>query len=656
MLPDFSNVTPAAVAASTRRALDTATALVDAAAAAGPDPAYATTLGLLEEAEAVVSDAHGVGPFMARVHPDVEVRATAVDWEERVAKWRTDLLFRDELAATVRAFAATAEAEQLQGTRRRYLEHWIRDLRRAGHDLDTVTRGTLREMHTRLVELEVRFSANLDEHEDHIEVTRAELDGLAEDYVRRLSPGDEEGTYRVTMAYPDYQPFMRQATSRDLRRLLQHKFWNRAAALNRPLLEEAIALRRLIASTLGYPSWAAYAMEVKMAGDPGVVAEFYSSIVPGLEAKAAAELEPLLALVAADTEGDTLRSWDLWYYDNEQRRADYGVDPDEVARYFPLDRVVAGMFEITGDVFGLEFRHLEDAAAWHPEVTLYEIIDRGSGEPIAHFYADLFPREGKYGHAAAFSVRYGRRETDGYRTPIAAMVANFTKPTAAAPSLLKHDEALTLFHEFGHILHFCLTTVDHVRFSGYDTEWDFVEAPSQIMEHWMWQPEVLRRFARHHETGEPIPTDLVDRLVAARDHNIGLFTLRQVFLGRLDIAMHTDSAERSLADIYREAYRLTQLPFHEGTFFPATFGHLMGGYDAGYYGYLWAKVYGDDMFSVFEEEGILDEGVGRRYRDEILATGGARDAAEHLHAFLGREPSTDAFARNLGLGIDQAGE
>ncbi len=656
MPPDFTKVTAAAVSASTRRALDAANELVEAAVAARSDPTYTATLGLLQEAEALVSDAHGVGPFMARVHPDAEVRATAVDWEERVAKWRTDLLFRDDLAATVRAFAATAEAEQLEGTRRRYLDHWMRDLRRAGHDLDAATRETLRGLHTRLVELEVRFSANLDEYEDHLDVTRAELAGLSEDYIRRLSPGEEEGTHRVTMAYPDYRPFMRQATRRDLRRRLEHKFWNRAVSLNRPLLEEAIALRRRIASILGYPSWAAYAMEVKMAGDPGAVAEFYGSIVPGLEAKADAELEPLLALVAADTEGDTLRSWDLWYYDNEQRRADHGVDPDEVAAYFPLDRVVAGMFDIAGDVFGLEFRRLGDAAAWHPDVARYEITDRGSGEAIAHFYADLFPREGKYGHAAAFSVRYGRREADGYRTPIAAMVANFTKPSASSPSLLRHDEAVTLFHEFGHILHFCLTTVDDVRFSGFDTEWDFVEAPSQIMEHWMWQPEVLRRFARHHETGAPIPAALVERLVAARDLNIGLLTLRQVFLGQLDLAMHTDAAERSLDDVYRETYALTRLPFHEETFFPASFGHLMGGYDAGYYGYLWAKVYGDDMFSEFEAEGILDPGVGRRYRDEILATGGGRDAAEHLRAFLGREPSTDAFVRNLGLGEAQSSE
>ena len=260
---------------------------------------------------------------------------------------------------------------------------------------------------------------------------------------------------------------------------------------------------------------------------------------------------------------------------------------------------------------------------------VYEIRDRQRDEAIAYFYANLFPRTGKFGHAAAFPVIYGKQEDDGYRLPVAAIVANFTKPTDESPSLLQHDEALTLFHEFGHILHFCLTTVDLIRFSGYDSEWDFVEAPSQIMENWMWKPEVLQRFARHHRTKEVIPTDLVERLVAARDLNIGLFMLRQVYLGQVDLAMHIGQEEKDLAAIDRAAYEVTQVPFHTGTNFLAGFGHMMGGYDAGYYGYLWSMVYGNDMFSVFEEEGILSPDVGSRYRDEVLATGGSRDAIEH---------------------------
>jgi Zn-dependent oligopeptidase len=236
-----------------------------------------------------------------------------------------------------------------------------------------------------------------------------------------------------------------------------------------------------------------------------------------------------------------------------------------------------------------------------------------------------------------------------YRPPVAAVVANFTKPGPDTPSLLKHDEVLTLFHEFGHTLHFCLTEVDHPRFAGYETEWDFVEAPSQIMEHWTWESDVLGRFAAHYETGEPIPADMVGRLVDARDQNVALSTLRQCYLGRFDLAIHTTRGVVDLDAAAREAYELTLLPFHEGTHFAASFGHLMGGYDAGYYGYQWAKVYGDDMFSIFSDAGILDPTVGIRYRSEVLARGSSRDAIEHLRAFLEREPSPDAYLRDLGL-------
>jgi Zn-dependent oligopeptidase len=384
--------------------------------------------------------------------------------------------------------------------------------------------------------------------------------------------------------------------------------------------------------------------------DPDGVDALYASIVPGLTSRANQELSALQDLAEADLDDDEIRSWDWMYYHTQQRRREFGIDQNEVAEYFPLEAVVDGMFEITGEVFGLEYREVAETNAWHEEVKLYSIHNPGANEPIAYFYADLFPREGKYGHAACFSIAGGMRlENGGYRAPVSAVVANFTKPGAESPSLLKHDEALTLFHEFGHVLHFSLTTVDHPRFAGYDTEWDFVEAPSQIMEHWMWQPEVLQRFARHYETGETIPSDLVERLVAARDQNIGLSTLRQVFLGRFDLAIHTGPPDIDIDLATRNTFALTLVPYHEGTHFAASFGHLMSGYDAGYYGYQWAKVYGDDMFSVFSDEGVLSPEVGARYRDEVLARGYSRDAIEHLRAFLGREPSTAAYLENLGL-------
>lgn len=649
LLPDYTTVTPADVTEITDAAIEQSDRLVAALVGDRDDRTYANTMQPLDDLTVIMNDADGRGVFMARVHPNAEVRKAAVAAEETMAKWGNDLVMRPDVAAAIKGYAETVDAANLDGLQARNLEFWLRDLRRAGHDLGGADRDELRKLRQRLIEVQVAYRSNLDEWDDGIDMTLEDLAGLPESYIERLAPGSEPDTYRVSMAYPDYIPFVEEAERRDLRQRLQFKFWNRAVEANMPLLEEAIELRRQIALLLGYNTWTEYSMEVKMA-DPPSVDDLYDSIVPGLTVRGNGELAILQDLAADDVGEAPIQAWDWAYYHTEQRKRDYGIDQNEVADYFPLDGVIDGMFEITGEVFGVEYRKLENAMAWHEDVGLYQIYNAGGDEPIAYFYFDLFPRAGKYGHAACFDIM-GRvlRQDGSVRPPVAAVVANFTKPGPDSPSLLKHDEALTLFHEFGHVLHFCLTEVDHPRFAGYDTEWDFVEAPSQIMENWMWEPEVLGRLARHHETGERIPDDLVKRMVDARDQNEGLTTLRQVYLGKFDLALHAGTEDLDIDETNREAFAYSLLPFHEGTHFAASFGHLMGGYDAGYYGYQWARVYGDDMFSVFAEEGVLSPEVGRRYRDEVLARGYSRDAIDHLRAFLGREPSADAYLEHLGL-------
>jgi thimet oligopeptidase len=651
-LNDYTSVTATDVSGITSGAIEEADRLVAGLVEVDTDRTYVNTMQPLDDVAVVMNDAGGRGAFMARVHPDPDVRRAGVSAEEVMAQWGNELVMRDDLAAAVKDYSDTADAASLAGLQARNLEFWLRDLRRAGHDLSGEDREQLRRLRQRLIEVQVAYRSNLDEWDDAIDMTEEELAGVPSSYLERLSPGSTEGTYRVSMAYPDYLPFMEEGDRRDLRRALQHKFWNRATEDNMPLLEEATELRRKIAALLGHETWADYAMEIKMA-DPAAVDELYELIIPGLTKRGTTELAGLQDLAEGDLGGDAIQPWDWVYYHTKQRKLDYGIDQNEVAEYFPLGTVIDGLFDITGDVFGLEYRKVEDTGAWHEDVALYEIYDTGGDDPIAYFYFDLFPRDGKYGHAACFDIMGRVVAEDGtVRLPVAAVVANFTKPGPDSPSLLKHDEALTLFHEFGHVLHFCLTEVDHPRFAGYDTEWDFVEAPSQIMENWMWEPEVLGRFARHYETGEPIPDELVARLVAARDQNEGLVNLRQVFLGKFDLALHAGTEHLDIDEVNREAFAYSLLPFHDGTHFGASFGHLMGGYDAGYYGYQWAKVYGDDMFSVFAEEGILSPEVGRRYRNEVLARGYSRDAIEHLRAFLGREPSPDAYLEHLGLLAD----
>ena len=654
MLHDYGTVTVDSVRSETDSALASADAHLTRAVASSASPTFDHTLLPLELAGAALVEAYGRGAFMGQVHTDPVVRDAGSEAEERINKWRVALIFRSDLYGAVRAFADTTEARALEGERARLLEHWLRDFRRAGHELGPDQRAELERLRTRLVEVEVAFQRNINEYRDGIEVTREQLAGLPDDYVERLGPGERAGTYRVSLDYPEVNPFLEQARDRALRRALFMKNWNKAVAANRPLLDEALALRRKVATLLGEPTWAHHAMELKMARSPERVATFYEELLPSLAAQVRSELDRLRKSLQADGHPGPITAWDWRYYDDALRRAEYGVDQNQISAYFPLERVVQGMFEITGDVLGLEYRAVEDARAWHESVRLYEIRDRSSGEVVAHFYADLHPRDGKFGHAAAFPLVVGHRAEGGeYVAPVSAIVANFTPPSADRPSLLKHSEVETLFHEFGHILHMSLTRAEFARFSGAETEWDFVEAPSQIMEHWTWDPSVLRRFARHFETGAVIPDTLVDQMLSARWVDEGIRIGVQAFYGGIDLALHAESEAPDLDAALRRTYAVTGMPYPEETFMLAGFGHLLGGYDAGYYGYLWAEVIGDDMFSRFSRlnrEGILSPSVGAEYRREILEPNGSRDADDLVRAFLGREPSNAEFLRLRGMG------
>lgn len=659
---DYAAVTPEIISADTDGAIAEADAIVAAATAPTTPRTYADTLQPLDVARAVITDAMGRGGFMASVHVDSDVRDAGHAAMERLERWLVDLPFNAELATAVDEFAATEEAAALTGEHARLLAFTKRDLELAGHFLTADAREEVRAAMARLVEIGVRFNQNIAEVDDVLEVTEAELDGMTAEYREGLERTDD-GRYRITMSYPDVTPFFENATNRTARFHLMQRFYDRAATTNTALLTEAVALREHVAELFGRPSWAHHTMAEKMASDPETVDSFYAELVPALTTKARDELEVMVRRHEAATGGreTKVQLWDWRYYDTQQRKEEYGVDGQAVAAYFPLQEVLDGMLAITAEVFGLEYRPLTETPVWHPDVRSYTIVDQATGEDLAVAHMDLHPREGKYSHAAAFDLVVGRRRADGtYCTPVSAIVANFTKPTADRPSLLLHDEVVTLFHEFGHILHQTLTKAETARFSGTNTERDFVEAPSQIMEHWCWRPEVLTRFARHHETGEAIPTELVDQLVAARDLNVGIATLRQVQFGVLDMGLHgprrpedgqLDDGHRDLEAILRRAERVTMFDHVRDTFMPANFGHLLGGYDAGYYGYLWSKVYGDDMFSRFAAEGVTNPSVGRSYRTEILERGGSVDANEMLERFLGRAPNNEAFLADLGIGV-----
>ncbi|MDE2966609.1 MAG: Zn-dependent oligopeptidase [Chloroflexota bacterium] len=614
---------------------------------------FENTVLPLDEISNVFSQASGRFGFLSQVSADEALRAVAHRQEERLNVFAAGIGFREDIDRALKAYATRAELEALPDDARRLLEFALRDYRRNGLDLDQETRDELQSLQERLVGLGIDFRKKIDDYEDHIEVSREELDGLPDAYIERLGTVGVDGAvrYRVGLDYPELHPFLDAAHDGERRRELFHKNHNKAADTNIDILEEALGVRSSMATLLGFESWAAYALEIKMAKQADAVLEFLEDLEERLQSKLAADLARLSEQQERRTGvGGPIGISDWRYYTNQVIREEYQVDPFEVAAYFPLDAVLDGMFRIYEELVGVEFVRRPDVAdsAWHEDAQPFDIVDPVSGESLARFYMDLYPRPGKFGHAAAFTLRGGRRfGGDGYQRPISAIVANFTKPTESSPSLLRHTEVVTLFHEFGHILHQTLTSSRYTRFSGTRVERDFVEAPSQMLEHWCWQPDMLSSFSRHHETGDPLPNSLINRMIEAKHTSSAIATLRQVYFSRLDLAYHTDSG-RSTDEIARELHPITGFSFPEDTHFQAGFGHLFG-YDAGYYGYLWSRVFGDDMFTRFEAPGASVSSVGAEYRQHILEPGGTADADQLIHRFLGREPNADAFLRELGL-------
>lgn len=645
----FHDLTPESVDAGITSALADAEGVLDELVAPKETRTFENTLRPLDRIGDILGHANLSFCFPGYVHPDKGVRTASKKAEERREKWASEMAFRDDLYAAVKEYAATDEAATLEGEHTRLLEFTLRNLRKAGHELDPDTRKFVKERTLRLKELEVQFQQNIDEWDDGILVTRDDLVGLPDGWIDSLGTDEETGMLKVSLDYPELIPFLENSPRRDLREQLRFKYNTAAVEQNKPILEEAVGIRQEIAEAFGKPTWSDHRLEDRMAGGPKRVKEFYADLEPRLTERGKTEVDEISKLLEADTGDTVVQGWDFSYYDTQQRKTDYGVDNFEVAKYLPLNQVLEGMFELTSEMFGIIYRELDDFDSWHDDVRMFAIDDASTGEELSRFYLDLFPREGKYGHAAEFPLIPSRLLEDGtYQNPLCAMVCNFTKPTANAPSLLQHSEVETFFHEFGHVLHQNLGRTELGTFSGTNTERDFVEAPSQIMENWTWDATVLRRFARHYETGEPIPDELVDQLVAARDLNKGRFYLGQMTLGWWDQEIH-NGADRDLQAIHDIGAEIGLLPLHAGTFALASFGHLMGGYDSAYYGYMWSDVFGTDMYSKFEEMGNTNPEVGMLYRKEVLERGGTLDADDILVNFLGREPSNEAFLRKLGI-------
>lgn len=581
--------------------------------------------------------------FIAEVHTDEEVRQTAHEAVERLFQFLNGLRLDEDLYLALKGFSETNPSD-LTAAERRFMTQMLDDYHRNGFQLPPDKRAELKQLDDLLSKCTIQFSKNVSEAEGVLYVEEADMQGFSEDFKETYR--DEDGRYRISTRYPSYKPFMQYQRDEALRKRLFELYLTRAVDTNKPLLDEILRLRHEKARLLGFDTFAAYALEDKMAKQPERVWAFLDDLSEKLREKAERDYREMCEIAGADR----VEPWNKAFYANKLREERYRLDEEETRPYFALENVLKGLFHITGVLFGIRYEVVEDRPVWHDSVRCYDM--REGNRLVGRFYLDLHPRPKKYSHAACFGLRMGRADGDDYRPPEAALVCNFTEPTKTKPSLLNHDEVETLFHEFGHLLHQLLTTSPLSCMAGTSVARDFVEAPSQILENWCWERDMLKSFAHHHETGEPIPDELVDKMLAVKHLNSGIDNEIQVFYSTIDMTYHDGLVPESEEDTTRELARLqeerTRFRYLEGTCMQASFDHLTG-YAAGYYGYLWSKVYAQDMFSVFQEKGLLDEGAGRRFRDRILAPGDTEPPMELVTSFLGRDPRSDAFLRSLGV-------
>ncbi|KAJ1729467.1 metalloendopeptidase [Coemansia biformis] len=651
---------PAEIASIVARLIAEGKAIQDNVAAQA-DPTFDNVIAQLAMRESEQSAEYGLVTFLQNVSTDKDVRDASMAAEEKLNAFEIESRMREDVYKVVRAvFDNADEMARLGPEDRRLVEKLELDYRRNGLALGKAERERLGGIRKRLSELSILFSRNVNEGDGHEAFTREELAGLPDDYFegRPTTVVDGVEKYAVTTKYPDLIPAMKLAQREDTRRRLLYAEETRCPD-NIPILQEAVRLRLEAARLLGYKTHAEFVLEVNMAKHPDAVLEFEHDLRARLSVLSDREVRELEPLKRADKEAagepyEGLFIWDFRYYANLVKERKHNVSDEVTKQYFPMKEVTRGILDMYQEMLGLRFVRVDSPPVWHADVEMYEVWEAEGDAFVGHFYLDLYPRENKYNHAAVWPIRPGFVRADGSREyPVAAMVANFPKPTQSAPALLKHSDAVTLLHELGHVFHGICSVTKWGRFHGTNVEGDFVEAPSQMLENWGWEPAVLRRFAVHHRTGEPIPEDLVERLVAAKNEGSGMFNLRQVFFGLYDLALH--NTEDGDVDV-KEAYRRLREEIcnfkndSADTWGAATFGHLLGGYDGQYAGYMWSEVFSADMYeSRFKRDGVTNPLTGLDYRREILRPGGSRDAMVSLERFLGRKPNNKAFLHSIGL-------
>ena len=595
-----------------------------------------TDLSKFNELESAIYDLSGRIAFMGNVHPDEKIRDFGNEADSRIQNLALEIYKDQDLYEKFKEI----QANNLDEESKTFYRDLEIDFKDAGHGLSDEKKDRLTEIEKKLIDLGISFSENIAKDKTEVLLLEDELKGLSQNELKNLRKNDD--SFVITMAYPDINAVMENCSVRTTREVVWKAFNNRAVKENSPILEEAVQLRNEKALLFGFKTWAEYRLQNRMAKSPKNVASMYESLIPKLQKAAEVEKSEL----ATDSiEIADITPWDIRYFISKERSNVSSIENSELKKFFYIHDVKTEMFKVCEEVFDLQIKSESNKTAWHEDVELWSLWEK-NGQQLAYFYLDLYPREGKFTHAAVFDISSGGSSRQDL--PICSMVANFPNPNTG-DGLMTFDEVETLFHEFGHVLHNGIGKSKYTRFVGANCEWDFVEAPSQIMEHWVWKVDCMKRISKHVESGDSLSEEICEKLNKSKNIGVSLLTLRQVSFGLADQHLHGENYKDSLLEIEHAAQKVTTISYPKDTNHLAAFGHLLGGYDAAYYGYLWAEIIGDDLFSRFENEGILSNSVGVEYKNKILKPGGTIPAERMVHDFLGRKWNDEAFLSQKNL-------
>ncbi len=664
-LPRFAEIKPEHVAPAIEQLLDENRALVTRLLADDSLPTWDAFVRPMEDANERLGRAWGPVGHLNAVMNSPELRDAYNSTLPKITAYYAELGQNLALFQKFKALRNSPEFAGLSAARKKIIENELRDFRLGGAELPDDKKTRYLAVQERQSELSSRFSDNiLDATNEYTLVieNRGELDGLPEDVLqtaREAAQAAEKTGWLFTLKAPSYLPVMQFADNRDLREKMYRAYATRASEFgkpeldNTPLMDEIVSLRAEEAQLLGFKNFGELSLAAKMAETPQQVVDFMRELAQRARPFAEKDLVELREFAQTKLDINDMRSWDVAYASEKLREQRYAFSEQEVKQYFPEDAVMAGLFKLVETLFGLQIKPAQ-APLWHKTVRFFDIRDAKDGL-VGQFYFDLYARNSKRGGAWMDDVITRRRLEKGIQTPVAYLNCNFSAPVGGKPAVFTHDEVQTLFHEFGHGLHHLLTEVEDLGVSGINgVEWDAVELPSQFMENFCWEWEVLQGMTRHADTNEKLPRALFDKMLAAKNFQSGLATLRQIEFAVFDMLMHSNfnvgkgkTILQLLDEVRAEVAVLIPPEFNR---FPQNFSHIFsGGYSAGYYSYKWAEVLSADAYSLFEEHGVLNPEIGARFRAEVLAMGGARPAMESFTAFRGRAPSIDALLRHNGL-------